>query len=227
MRSKLLLAALAAAAGTLVASPASAYSFFGGPYGDSPLGFNLSINGLLRAEVAGRVDAPENWNNQGGNPFDRKSLPRQAYLPPGLLMPADQAPYHWSSVPLPNTPETNDANVLVSRGNVVPYQSNNLNYAVLRSDINLTFRFHHGFKLTAKLRALYQPDVYNSFDAASVRNIQGGIATGPHVGPAALYGGTPNFYEYIVDGHKNPVPLSWSGQNYMFYFPALVLEWHH
>ncbi|TAM12935.1 MAG: hypothetical protein EPN72_11870 [Nevskiaceae bacterium] len=200
-------------------------------------GFELTIDGFIRAEVAGRVDAPRNWNNQNGNPFNNQTLFRQAYVPPNLFTNFDQLgalgipttpPIRWSSVPLPNVPGVlNNAAENVRRGDFVQTQNTELNYAILRTDFNTTMRFGHGFTLTAKVRAMFQPDVYDGFHASSLDAYQGGIATGSHVGPSQLYGGGPNFFQYVVDGDNHPVPLEWSGKNYLVYFPALVLEYSH
>lgn len=224
----------AAAAGLMCSLPAGAIPVFGG-IGNG--GFEMTVDGFIRAEVAGRVDAPRNWNNQNGNPFNNQTIFRQAYVPPNLLTNFDQLgalglpttpPIRWSSVPIPNVPGAlNNAAGYVRRGDYVQTQNTELNYAILRTDLNSTFRFGHGFTLTAKVRAMFQPDVYDGFNPKSLNGYQGGIATGPSVGPYQYYGSKPNFYQYVVEDDRHPVPLEWSGKNYLVYFPALVLEYTH
>lgn len=232
MKKGLLHAGVLALAALASAPPASAAEFFGGPYEG---GFSLSLGGFIRQETAGRIDAPANPWNQNGDPFDDRTIQRQAYLPPtftniqsvaGILGnpnlnigPATT----WSSVPLPNLPVVcNNCNIPVNRGDFVPSKSNDFNYVILRSDIEMGLRFGEGFSITARLRGVYQPDIYNDFNAASVDRFQGGIGNGY----PQIYRGKPDFFDYVVDGDNHPDPLEWTGRNYQIYFPALIAEYH-
>jgi hypothetical protein len=188
---------------------------------------DVSVGGFIRQETAFREADEENPINQGGNVFQNRKVSRQAYLPPtftGLNLLGITVPplTSWSTLPIPATPLTSDASSSVLRSNFVHTDSNQVNYVILRGETELGIKFGEHLSLVGRLRAVYQPSVYDEFNATSVANEQGGI-TG---GDARLYHGKPDFYDYIVEGGKKPNPLEWTGTNYQIYFPALILDYH-
>ena len=207
-------------AGVLVAASAGADGLFDD--------VDFSMGGFIREETAVKTTDQENPNNQGGNIFNDRTVERQAYVPPSLtglhLGGLNLGPVlNWHSVPIPEIPGvTKDASQSVRRGDFVPSDDNNFNYVVLRGETEMGLKFGEHFSIIGRLRAVYQPSVYDNFDAASVKNEQGGI-TG---GVPQLYHGKPDYFDYYVEGGKKPNPLEWTGRNYQVYFPALVLDYH-
>lgn len=205
----------------VVAFDAAAAGVFGDLFSD----VNLSVGGFVRQETAFSTTDMENPNNQGGNVFQDRTAARQAYLPPSLqpvlnsgliqqLVPGSQAGT-WGSVPLPFADT-------VRRADFVPSTDNDFNYVVLRGETEIALKFGEHFDLITRVRALYQPHVYDEFDARSVDGLQGGI-TG---GDPGLYHGKPNYFDYVVEGGSKPNPLEWTGDDYQIYLPAFVLDYH-
>ncbi|HSW12117.1 MAG TPA: DUF1302 family protein [Solimonas sp.] len=193
---------------------------------DSLLGsVSFSIGGFIRQETAVSTVSADNPNNQGGNVFQDRTVSRQTYLPPALqpvlnsgivqqLLPASQIG-QWGGVALPYADT-------VKRSDFVESTSNDFNYVVMRAETELSVKFGEKLDLIGRVRALYQPRVYDEFDAASVDGLQGGISGGD----PRLYHGKPNYFEYIVEGGGKPNPLEWTGDEYQVYLPALVLDYH-
>ncbi len=190
---------------------------------------NYSFGGFVRAEVATRTTSLENPNNQNGNTFNNVDAERQAFLPPKLAVNA----IRWGAIPLgvdisglPVIGQVIPAvgfSDTIRRSDFVATHDNNFNYTVLRAEGELGIRFGRKFRIIGRLRALYHPDdVIDGFDATSVDAFQGGIIGGD---PRLYHGNTPNYFEYIVDGGKEPLPLEWAGSNYQVYFPALLAEY--
>ena len=208
----------------LVSKTAGADGVLGGLFDD----VDVSMGGFLRQETAFRTTEEENPNNQGGNVFQNQTVARQAYLPPTFtslnLLGIKVGPaVNWSSIPIPQIPlVTNNTSSSVRRGDFVPTSDNTFNYVILRGEAELGVKFGQHLSLVGRLRAAYQPSVYDEFNAVNVAGEQGGI-TG---GESRLYHGKPDYYDYIVEGGKKPNPLEWTGRNYQVYFPALILEYH-
>lgn len=186
--------------------------------------FDLSFNGFVRAEIAGSTSGEENPNNQGGNLQNDQTAFRQAYLPPALnplsgvgsLLGLGGAGA-WGTTLLPIADN-------IRRGDFVKSTSNDFNYAVVRTEIEMTMQFNYEWRFIARARAMFDPEVYDAFDANDLAGFQGGLDSGPHANPA-LYEGTPNYFDYLADEGGNPNPLEWTGSNYQVYFPTFLLEY--
>ncbi|MCM2311128.1 MAG: hypothetical protein NDI84_06950 [Steroidobacteraceae bacterium] len=147
---------------------------------------SLTVNGQLRLETAFSVDDTDNPFNQRGNVFNGKETPRFS------ILGADTA-----------TRTGKDAD-------------DTFNYLLLRGELNMEYRINERWSATAKLRALFDPGVYEEFEPNSV----GSNAAGK------LYG-RPNYFDYDVEGMSNPHPLEWTGENYQVYLPSLFLQYNN
>lgn len=144
----------------------------------------LSVSGYVRPEAALKTSDRENPFNQRGNLYNGVPVPRHSFV-------ADD----------------------VATRNGQP-ADNRLNLAYLRGGLDSSVRFSSSLSLTAKLRGVFDPGVYDEFNPASVNSQAVG----------AVYG-RPNYFKYDVQGSARPQPLEWSGRNYQLYFPALFLEY--
>ncbi|WP_373080908.1 DUF1302 family protein [Zhongshania sp.] len=186
---------------------------------------DFSYNGFVRAESAVSTSGVENPNNQGGNTFNDQTISRQAYLPPalnptsaplnGLL--GSGAPGAWGTTPLPFSDT-------IRRGDFIKDTDNDFNYTVLRAEVEFTAAITYELRFIARIRAMFDPEIYDSFDANDVANFQGGIQGGPGVS-GKLYEGTPSYFDYVADQGGNPNPLEWAGSNYQIYFPTFLFEY--
>jgi hypothetical protein len=185
----------------------------------SNIGFNFG--GFIRPEVAFHTSQQENPNNERGNPYNSISVARQAYVPPAAAaLFGITTPITWSSVPIPaGIPGTADT---VQRP--IPPSNNVFNLHILRAEGDMGARFGNDLKLVAHIRAIGDFGHYSDFRGESVDDqINGGISGGN----PALYGGAPNYFQYLVDGKNHPNPLEWAGPNYMVYFSSLFLDYNH
>ena len=182
-------------------------------------------NGYLRAELSARTSGSENPNNQGGNVFNDRTVDRTAFLPPAL------GGGTWGAVPLGiNGSQVFGSQLLpnvgfsdqVRRGDFVSSEDNWTNLAVFRAESEVQIKLSKKLTLIGRVRGVYDPGIYEEFDAANVRQYQGGIVGGE----PDLYHGSPNYFDYIVEGGSKPNPLEWTGENYQIYFPALVLDYN-
>jgi hypothetical protein len=191
---------------------------------------SVSISGFIRAEVAGSNSGEENPNNQGGNVFNDKTVQRDTFLPPALNPLTVVNPVTgllglgggggvgaWGTTPLPfgNT---------VRRGDFVKSTDNDFNYALVRTEIELNFQLNYEWRFIARLRGLFDPEVYDAFDANDLSSFQNGRDAGPHT-DAGLYEGKPSYFDYIDDTGKNPNSLEWTSNNYQLYFPTFLFEY--
>ena len=168
--------------------------------------------GFVRQEIAISTTSTENPNNQGGNYLQNQSATRQAYLPPTVVGGLT----NWgNTLPLPYRSD-------VTRSDLVQNTDNAFNWVVLRGEVEIGAKFGEKLDFITRIRALYQPDVYDDFDARSLDGLQGGI-TG---GDPKLYHGKVNYFDYRVEGGGNANPLEWSGRNYQVYLPAFVFDYH-
>ena len=184
--------------------------------------FDVSIGGFIRPEVAFST-GDANPNNQTGNPYNKITVTRQAYVPPtsGVvvinnvvnLLPPSTAVGTWTTVPA-----TSD-----TARRPVDYEHNLFNMHILRGEVEMGMKFTNDLKLIARARAIYDPGKYKDFDENKLNGVYGGISGGD----PALYQGTPNYFQYRVEGAKHPNPLEWAGKNYMVYFPTLLLDYNH
>ncbi len=189
----------------------------------------FSYGGFLRLEGAYHLGM-ENPNNQGGNLLNDVEVHREIFLPPNLAPAVGNvvAP-RYDSISL-DLAYGDD----LRRGDLVPSTNNDFNYTVLRGEVEGQLKFNRSWRIVTRLRAIYDPVIYDEFDAKSVRDLpkyeQGGIQSGPWADPK-LYEGTPNYFDYsVTDGHGgfsqgNPVEIT--GSNYMVDLPAAVLEYNH
>ena len=138
----------------------------------------FSYGGFLRLEGAYHI-GDENPYNQGGNYFNDVTVRRTPYLPPtytplvsGVVTP------NWTSMPL-GAVYGDD----LRRGDMISTTDNDLNYAILRGEVEGQLRFNRKWRIVARLRGIYDPTLYDEFDAASVEVLnkydQGGIQSGP------------------------------------------------
>jgi len=120
-------------------------------------------------------------------------------------------------------------------GNPFPKVDNRWNLLMLRGELETGIKFGPDLALIARIRAVFDPDQYKDFDAHSVDQTitQNGAVTpginggGINGGDPRLYAGTPDFFDYRVEGGKRGHTLEWTGKRYQVYFPALVLDYNH
>ncbi len=214
-------------------------------------GVDISFGGFVRPEATFSTSSRDNPNNQLGNVFNGRSIARQAYVPPtaigtivgGSLLPipipqavidivnnVSTGLLNWNTLPLPVNPLVTDANAPGLRGvnsqdgSGRPFETvdNDFNYEIIRAEAEMGIQISEDFKFIARVRGIYDPGEYDEFDARDYGNVVGGIDGGPR----KLYAGSPNYFDYEVEGGGNPNPLEWTGQNYQIYFPALFLEYN-
>ncbi len=172
---------------------------------------NFSFGGFLRTETNDKV------------------VERQAYLPPELLpaltgglLPATT---DWGT-PGTEFPQIlgSDADEPARRGDEIPNRESDWNLNMLRGEFETKIRFGNNWKITARMRAVYDDALgYEEFDASRLTEINDG--QGIVGGDPELYQNDVNYFEYRVEGDRNPVPLEYAGENYLIDFPALVLEY--
>ncbi len=186
---------------------------------------DVTFGGFIRPEVAIKTSDQENPSNQRGNPFNRISAARQAYVPPnaaGALGIPISTGLNWASIPVPNVPGAATGTDTVQR----PFDpaNNVFNWHVLRAEGELGLKLTEDLKFIARIRVLGDFGHYSDFDAGSACNSISGCITG---GDPGLYGGAPNYFQYRVDGNKHPNPLEWAGPNYLLNFPTMILDYNH
>ncbi len=229
-----LLASAAAIPATVVAqdAPADAPPPQKGFFSSLFENVDFSIGGFIRGETAIQATDTENPYNQGGNPYNNISAFRQAYVPPnsanaainglGLPLPGVPNATTWTSVPVANVPGVVTGSDTVRRP--IANSNNVFNLHIVRSETEVGIKFGNDLKFIGRVRAIAEPGHYSDFNAAEyTRQFDGGIDGGQR----ALYGGAPNYFQYIVEGDKHPNPLEIAGPNYMVDFPALVLDYNH
>ncbi|MES2491331.1 MAG: DUF1302 family protein, partial [Pseudomonadota bacterium] len=208
--------------------------------------FDVSFGGFIRPEIAFSTGTA-NPNNQTGNPFNRKSVPIQGALPPssvqttvgntlgllgvpaGVISALDPAftaltgATGWGTIPIPGVVQALLPN---TGGNVqrpIDYEHNLFNLHMLRAEVEMGMKLTNDLKFIARVRATYDPGKYKDFNESKLNGIYGGISGGD----PALYQGTPNYFQYRVEGNSKPNPLEWSGKNYLVYFPTLLFDYNH
>ena len=144
----------------------------------------ISLSGYIRPEVALKTSDREDPFNQRGNLYNGVPTARHGFT-------ADDV-------------STRDGQPA----------DNRLNLALLRTELDASLRFSSELSLTAKLRGVFDPALYDEFDPGAVNSQAVG----------KLYG-RPNYFKYEVEGSAHPQPLEWAGRNYQLYFPALFLEY--
>lgn len=207
--------ALALSASPLGAAPTAP------PAGGGDRGFfaqlwdNTSFSSYVRAETGVRTTSYQNLNNQSTNLFQDVAVARDTVVPPTLAGVPVTDGNDWN-VPLPGFSDT------LRRGDRVPTKSRDFNWVTLRAQSEMEIMFNRQWRFVGRIRGVYDPGVYEEFDAASVADQQG---TGIIGGPPELYQGTPSYFEAIGRDGKNLNPLEIAGENYMIDFPALMVEY--
>lgn len=175
----------------------------------------VQVSSFIRAEGSVRTTSAQNLNNQTTNAFQNVTVARETFVPPTLAGVPVTDGNDWN-VPLPGFSDT------LRRGDRVPVKERDYNYTVLRGQSEIEFKFNREWRFVARARGVFDPGIYEEFDAASVADQQG---TGIIGGPPELYQGTPNYFEAIGRDGKNLNPLEIAGENFMVDFPALLFEY--
>lgn len=187
---------------------------------------DFDFGGFVRVETAISTTGEDNINNQNGNAYNGVPVRRVAGDPLtgfGPILPGSTLTTLPVIGPLLNAlPVVNGQLPLTSVvARPVETQSDWANYHVLRAEAEMSIKFNNDLSLIGRLRTLYDPG-YQDFNADSVDDDRDGI-TG---GVPELYRGSPNYFEYRVDGKSNPNPLEIAGKNYLAYFPALFFDYN-
>ncbi len=183
---------------------------------------NTDFLGVFRADIAFKTTSAQNPYNQTNMPFQDVDVPRQAYVPPDLgLLP-------WGTLPLTvipgiSVPGLIEASDTIRRSDRVPEDDADFNHTLLRFTGEMNMRFSRSWRLNARLRAVYDPLVYEGFDAADVLTDQGGIADGGGDRYADI--GRTNFYQARGREGRNINPLEISGRDYMIDLPTFILNY--
>lgn len=201
-----------------------------GVFGD--LWDNTTFNATFRADATYRTTKYQNPNNQTNAPFQDALVERQAYVPPALstgavanivnsltpgLVPGTAL--DWN-VPFPPVPPYNES---IRRSERIGQNDLETNYTVFRFTGEMDMRFSNEWRINARLRALYDPIIYDEFDAASVSGDQGGITGGG--GDRYADTGKVNYYEAKGRNGKNINPLELAGRDYFVDFGTLILNY--
>lgn len=176
---------------------------------------DTNFSSVIRVDVAPRTTSSHNTNNQGTNRFQDVEVARQTFVPPSLAgLPVNDS-NNWT-VPLPLFSDT------LRRGDLVPLNDPDFNYLSLRVESEMQMRFSRGLRFVGRVRGLYDPAIYDDFDARDLSDLQG---TGIIGGEPRLYHGKVNHFEAVGRGGKRLNPLEVAGEDYMVDLPALMLEY--
>lgn len=186
-----------------------------------------SVNTVFRSDAAYRTTGERNQYNQTGAPYQNVAVARQAYLPPTLILGlggsegplAGLAPATNWSLPIPGINDT------VRRSDFIPDKNQELNLFNFRMSTEVTTKFSDNFQFIGRVRAIFDPLLYDGFDAADVAQFQGGISDGG--GYRGDDTGKPNYYGAKARNGKNINPLELSSRNYMVDLPTLVLDYKY
>lgn len=206
------------------------------PVEDATAKIKFSWGGFVRLEGAYHI-GEENPNNQGRNYMNHVDVHREPYIPPtfppnalGLPVGAVLAP-NWPAFSL-DVAYGDD----MSRGEIISDTNNDWNYTVFRAEVEGQLRFNRKWRIVTRIRGIYDPVIYDEFDAADAadnsagRYPQGGIQSGPWADPA-LYEGKPNYFDYSVadpsGGFSQGNPVEFTGRDFMVDLPAAVLEYNN
>lgn len=176
---------------------------------------DATFSSFVRLDAAASTTSKENPNNQGTNRFQDIAVDRQTFVPPSLAGLPRNDNNNWN-VPLPLFSDT------LRRGDLVPSTNDNFNYLALRGESELQLRFSRSLRFVGRLRGIYDPGVYDEFDARSLDGLQG---TGIIGGDPALYHGRPNYLEARGRNGRSLNPLELAGRDYMIDAPALLMEY--
>ncbi|TDU33273.1 hypothetical protein DFR24_0018, partial [Panacagrimonas perspica] len=208
-------AVLMACSGLAQAQEDDSLGFFSDLWGDT------TFNGTFRADATYRTTKYQNPNNQTNAPFQDVLVPRQAYVPPALStgIPANVVnslvpgaipgtALDWN-LPFPGIAPFADT---VRRSERIGQDDLEMNYTVFRFTGEMDMRFSNEWRLNARLRVLYDPTIYDEFDASQVKGDQGGITGGG--GDRYADTGKVNYYEAKGRNGRNINPLELAGRDY-------------
>lgn len=177
--------------------------------------------GQIRLDAAYNTSGSENPYNQSGVPFQDVEVARQAYLPPDL------GGGNWGDVPIPavgllglNVVNTADT---IRRSDRIPENNYDFTQNIVRFNGEMNISFTRNFRLNAKVRALFDPEINPGFDAMDVQNDQGGIAAGG--GDRYADVGQTNYYQAKDRNGKNINPFEVAGRDYMIDLPTFILNY--
>ncbi len=185
-----------------------------------------SMNTVMRSDAAYKTAGQNNYN-QTNLPFQNVGVDRQAYVPPTLLLGlgdpngplAGILPATNWNVPIPGVNDT------VRRSDFIPPRNQQLNYFNFKVSAEVTTKFSDNFQFIGRVRAIYDPRLYDGFKASDVAQFQGGIADGG--GYRGDDTGRPNYYGAKARNGKNINPLEISNRNYIVDLPTLVLDYKY
>lgn len=188
----------------------------------SELWEDTTFLGVLRADVAYKTTSSQNPYNQTNMPFQDVAVPRQAFVPPDL------GGLSWGTVPLTVLPGISIPGVLeasdtIRRSDRVPEDDADFNHTLLRFSGEMNIPFSREWRLNARLRAVFDPTIYDGFNAADVAGDQGGIAGGG--GDRYADTGKTNFYEARGRNGRDLNPFELSGRDYMVDLPTFILNY--
>lgn len=184
--------------------------------------------GTVRSDSSVHTTGMQNYDNQPNAPFQNVDVPRQAYVPPALstaILGVPAAPgLNWQ-IPIPNVLGVVGSSDTVRRADYIPHDDTRVNYQQLRFMGEMNTAFSDSLRLNVQMRAIYDPDLYNLFDARDVANVQGGIAAGG--GDRYADTGRANFFQAKGRNGKNLNPTEFAGRQYLIDFPTALLEYKH
>ncbi|WP_420467500.1 DUF1302 family protein [Panacagrimonas sp.] len=215
-------AAHAVVAALLLGASSSALAQDGGFFAD--LWDNTIFQGVIRADAAYRTTSYQNPNNQTNAPFQDVLVPRQAFLPPDLAVGL----VNWGDVPLTviggvSIPTLLEAATPGRRSDVIPQEDLEFNLATIRFTGEMNMVFSQEWRMNVRLRALYDPVIYDEFNAADVAGVQGGYSTTG--GDRYADAGKPNYYEALDRNGKRINPLELAGRDYMVDLPTFIINY--
>lgn len=184
---------------------------------------NTLFNGTLRADAAYRTTSYQNPNNQTNAPWQDVAVPRQAFVPPDLALGA----INWGDVPLTviggvSIPGFEAADT-ARRSDVIPQEDLEFNLATVRFTGEMNMVFSQDWRLNVRLRALYDPVIYDEFNAQDVSGFQGGYSTTG--GDRYADAGKPNYYEALDRNGKKINPFEIAGRDYMVDLPTFIVNY--
>lgn len=192
-----------------------------------------SMNTVFRTDASYRTTGMRNQYNQTGAPYQNVGVARQAYVPPTLLLGvgSPDGPFpgllpatNWN-VPIPNGIPGVVTSDVVRRSDFIPDRNQELNYFTFKISSEITTKFSDNFQFIARVRAIFDPRLYDGFNSADVAQFQGGIPDGGGYRGDDI--GTPNYFGAKARNGKNINPLELSSRNYMVDLPTFILDYKY
>lgn len=182
----------------------------------------------VRSDTAIKTTGIQNYDNQGNAPYQHIAVPRQAYVPPALstnLLGIPLAPGQNWMVPIPNSAGIIHTSDTVRRDTYIQNTDTSVNYQEFRIQQEMNVSFTDNFRLNIQARAVFDPDIYTSFDAKSVQNFQGGISSGGGDRYADI--GLPQYFQSKGRNGRKLNATEFAGRQYMVDFPTALIEYKH